>query len=139
MEFSSIKFSGQSSRSASTTVSVCFREQESVVTGWGRRAGATCTHEKDTTGPGKWTHPVLFITPKDEESKIRQGTVKLNNLIVQPRVCSHICLWLQDMAMFWGKKSQHGLHPTVLAANELSDELFQLFLIVPAGKRRRQM
>lgn len=47
-----------------------------------------CTHKKDTTGPGKWMHLVLFITPKDEESKI-QELVKLNNLIVQPRVCSH--------------------------------------------------
>lgn len=48
MEFSSIKFSGQSNRSASTTVSVCFREQERVLSQGGEGEQVLHAHTKKT-------------------------------------------------------------------------------------------
>lgn len=91
---------------------------------WGRRTDRH-THTKKT---------------RDGESKRQQGTIKPQRFYspakgLQPPLSSGSRARLCSGA----EKSQDGLHLTVLATNELPNELFQLFLIVPAGKCGRQV
>ena len=76
-----------------------------------------------------------------QKARDGKGWSDLKDFIVQLRVCSpsQSSLLAPGQLCSGAGRSQHRLLLVVLATDELLDEPFQLFLIVPAGKGAGQV
>lgn len=98
-------------------------------------------HVKNTLlGLGRGPAQAPRVSLKDGESKRQQGPMEPEHFYSPAKGLQLPVFRRQGTAVCDGAaKAQHGLHPPVLATNELPDELLQLLLTVPAGKCRGQV